>query len=279
MRMMIQPDLGKKIAELRKSRGLTQEELVELCNISVRTLQRIETGEVTPRSYTVKTILGALDYDLSRLSEEARDARTGAWWEKLLLVGDGLKSSTVKDVRRLNLAWIAGVVYFFLGFPESVAEYFRIAEGELIFSRPVYIALKVACFVSYFFFIRGFVVVGSLSKSALLKITAILLICATAVMIGYDIASVFYDAGERMFLLPGFSISFGALGFAFGIALFMVRNSLGYAAAFAGIFEVLAACFFMTVVLSLVGLVLLTPAEILEIILLYKAAEKLKAES
>jgi transcriptional regulator with XRE-family HTH domain len=67
---MKQPELGKKISELRKAKGLTQEELVEKCNISVRTIQRIETGEVTPRSYTVKTILAALDYDLDIISAQ-----------------------------------------------------------------------------------------------------------------------------------------------------------------------------------------------------------------
>ena len=59
---MNQPELGKRIAELRKAKGFTQEELVEKCNINVRTLQRIESGEVTPRSYTVKTIFTALDF-------------------------------------------------------------------------------------------------------------------------------------------------------------------------------------------------------------------------
>jgi transcriptional regulator with XRE-family HTH domain len=62
--MMKQPDLGKKIAELRKAKGLTQDELVEKCNINVRTLQRIESGEVTPRSYTVKIIFAELDYKI-----------------------------------------------------------------------------------------------------------------------------------------------------------------------------------------------------------------------
>lgn len=61
---MNQPELGKKIAELRKAKGLTQEELVGKCNINVRTLQRIESGEVTPRSYTVKIIFAALDYNI-----------------------------------------------------------------------------------------------------------------------------------------------------------------------------------------------------------------------
>lgn len=67
---MKQPELGKKISELRKEKGLTQEELVDLCNINVRTIQRIEAGEVTPRSYTLKTILKALDCDLEEIHLE-----------------------------------------------------------------------------------------------------------------------------------------------------------------------------------------------------------------
>ena len=62
---MKQPELGQKILELRKNKGLTQEELVEKCNINVRTLQRIESGEVNPRSFTVKIIFNALDYDMN----------------------------------------------------------------------------------------------------------------------------------------------------------------------------------------------------------------------
>ena len=61
---MKQPELGKKVAELRKVRGLTQEELAGKCKINVRTIQRIECGEVMPRSYTVKLIFSALGYDI-----------------------------------------------------------------------------------------------------------------------------------------------------------------------------------------------------------------------
>src|SRR5690554_213162 len=66
---MQQPELGQKILELRKQKGLTQEELVDLCNINVRTLQRIEAGEVTPRSFTLKTILNVLGEDLQNLRQ------------------------------------------------------------------------------------------------------------------------------------------------------------------------------------------------------------------
>jgi len=62
---MEQPNLGKRISELRKAKGLTQEELAEQCKISARTLQRIESGVVTPRAYTVRVIFAVLKEDSS----------------------------------------------------------------------------------------------------------------------------------------------------------------------------------------------------------------------
>ena len=70
---MKQPLLGKKIIELRKKKGLTQEDLVEKCNINVRTIQRIESGETTPRIYTIKIILNALGLDYEKIFEKAED--------------------------------------------------------------------------------------------------------------------------------------------------------------------------------------------------------------
>lgn len=64
---MKQQELGTKLAELRKAKGLTQEELVAKCHINVRTLQRIEAGEVIPRSYTLQSILSVLEVDYSDL--------------------------------------------------------------------------------------------------------------------------------------------------------------------------------------------------------------------
>ncbi|MBI3123398.1 MAG: helix-turn-helix transcriptional regulator [Ignavibacteriales bacterium] len=61
---MQQNQIGQKIAELRAQHGLTQEEIAAKCNINVRTIQRIEKGEVKPRSYTLKILSTALGYDL-----------------------------------------------------------------------------------------------------------------------------------------------------------------------------------------------------------------------
>jgi len=60
-------DLGRKIVIARKNKWLTQEQLAELTNITVRTIQRIESGESTPRAYTLKTIAEALDTSFEAL--------------------------------------------------------------------------------------------------------------------------------------------------------------------------------------------------------------------
>jgi uncharacterized Tic20 family protein/DNA-binding Xre family transcriptional regulator len=62
---MKQPELGLKVAELRLDKGLTQEKLAEMCEVSSRTIQRIESGEVDPRAYTIQCLNTALEYDFS----------------------------------------------------------------------------------------------------------------------------------------------------------------------------------------------------------------------
>jgi uncharacterized Tic20 family protein/DNA-binding Xre family transcriptional regulator len=60
---MNQPDLGLKVAELRMQKSLTQEQLAEICEVSARTIQRIESGEVDPRAYTLQCLSKALEFD------------------------------------------------------------------------------------------------------------------------------------------------------------------------------------------------------------------------
>ena len=61
---MQQPDLGKTIAKHRRSRGVTQEELAIRCGCTVRTVQRIESGSVMPRKYTLDRISEVLEGEL-----------------------------------------------------------------------------------------------------------------------------------------------------------------------------------------------------------------------
>ena len=63
---MNQPDLGLKVTELRQTIGFTQEQLAEKCEVSARTIQRIESGEVDPRAYTLQCLSETLDFDFMK---------------------------------------------------------------------------------------------------------------------------------------------------------------------------------------------------------------------
>ena len=115
---MKQPELGRKIVELRKAKGLTQEELVERCNLNVRTLQRIESGEVMPRSYTIKTIFSALDYAFN--SSEVTSGNTGfipsqrlEQVHKYLIDLFSLKTNAMKKISILFLSVVVCLVLAF----------------------------------------------------------------------------------------------------------------------------------------------------------------------
>lgn len=66
---MKQSALGKKIFEIRNQKGITQKELADSCNVDIRTIQRIEAGEVVPRMSTLKLISDILDIELYSCNE------------------------------------------------------------------------------------------------------------------------------------------------------------------------------------------------------------------
>jgi transcriptional regulator with XRE-family HTH domain len=277
---MKQPELGKKILELRKAKGFTQEELVDKCNISVRTLQRIETGEVTPRSYTIKTILAALDDDLSAIqdTDETVTRTLIQSLKKHLLLEIHPAVSPDYFTQQLNIAWISGLLYFLIGFFEGAAEYFRYKDQVIIYSTTFYILIKTSYVIAHILFQRGFIFLGGLYKNYLLRIISFILIFGNILIIGYDIASLFYDSLERQFVLGSEAIVFGCIGILYGISLRRLRKQLGTVATYAGVFELLTGCFFLTVVLSFVGFIVRIPAELLEIIMLYKSVDIIKSK-
>ncbi|PHR74064.1 MAG: hypothetical protein COA67_01480 [Lutibacter sp.] len=252
---MKQPELGKKISELRKSKGLTQEELVDKCNINVRTIQRIEAGDVTPRRYTINAILEALDYNFESIE---------------------LIESTKHRQLFLKLAWIFGIVFFIIGFFEFAADYNRFYTNEILFSKPVYIVIKLTVLISYLIFIYGFVIISDLFKNSILKITSYILGFMLILAIGYDISSLFYKLISPEIILPLEAISFGFIQIIFGISLIKLQKSIGNISLVAGITEIITGILLVTVIFAIAGLIVYIPAIIFEVIILYKAFELTK---
>ncbi len=58
---------GKRVAELRKEKEMTQQQLAEKVNMSVVTIAYIETGQRWVKLKTLDKIANALDVDISDL--------------------------------------------------------------------------------------------------------------------------------------------------------------------------------------------------------------------
>ena len=111
---MKQPEIGKQILELRQDRGLTQSELAARCNLNLRTIQRIESAEVMPRSYTIKLIFSNLGYDYSLYNH----ASVFQSWLKKVFINIveffNFKKNTMKKLSVLSLVAILVTAGLFL---------------------------------------------------------------------------------------------------------------------------------------------------------------------
>lgn len=65
--MKIAHNVGKKIRDLRKQKGLTLKKMASLCNCSTSLLSQIERGFVNPSFSTLKSISDVLDVSIADL--------------------------------------------------------------------------------------------------------------------------------------------------------------------------------------------------------------------
>jgi transcriptional regulator with XRE-family HTH domain len=278
---MKQPLLGKKITELRKQKGLTQEELVERCNVTVRTIQRIESGETTPRIYTIKTILNALGLDYEKVFE--REYNEGKF-DKILR----FFPSNLKEV--LNVSFIAGIVYFVLGFVEMgyyATSFFDLNSQTNWSNLPIknygsysdngiYIFIKIISIISFSLLMRGFVLVGSYYKNYLVELMAFVMIIMHIIFEISEIVSINFENSLVEFIMISKAVTFGVIMIFFGVGLLRLKSHLGNLPKITGILEIITGVCFATVFLSVFGLIFLIPLELLELLLLYKVASKIR---
>lgn len=234
-----------------------------MCNINVRTIQRIEAGEVTPRSYTLKTILKVLDCDLEEIHLEEKN--------KL--------NFSRADLKTINIcAWL-GIVFIIIDsfniFLNITLDFDLDVLESITSIKQLYITTQFVSFILAFTFYLGFYISGKIFKSSLLKATSILMIVVSG--LNYFFSGFLFDSNE--FIKTTFGVvtllGYGAVGIPFGIGILKLNTYLSSYAT-SGIFTIILYATMLTVVLIFMSVFLIVPVMILQLILLYKVKEYLQ---
>ena len=97
--------LGKRIKELRKEAGLTQEKLAELIEIDTTSLSGIESGRHFPSLSTVEKIAKSLNVEMKALFD----------FDHLLPV-EQMKVNIIQNIDKLSDKKISFIYRFFEGY-------------------------------------------------------------------------------------------------------------------------------------------------------------------
>lgn len=127
---MDQPKIGRFIKDLRKEKGLTQEQLAEQFHISRRTVSRWETGSNLPDLDILIEMADYYDVELRELldGERKSEKMDKELEETVLKVADYSNEEKQKLTRRMHWLFIGGfiaaVVYMILVFSDHADNFF-----------------------------------------------------------------------------------------------------------------------------------------------------------
>jgi len=262
---MQQPELGKRLTALRKEKNLTQEELVEKSHVSVRTIQRIEAGEVLPRLSTIKILVTALGQDYeSFIKQNSTPMET--------------PSKPIFSQSALLTSVFAGAIYLAVEIILNAMDLAWLTKENdwAQWINFIYIGLTATMITAYTFFIRGFIILSKIFENGLLKIGSYLMLGAVVAIGILDVSTLWTANDESLWIPYAFaSVVIGALTLIFGIALMRLQDGMGELSRAAGVLEIITGAAFLTVILFFIGYVVMVPAVIVELLVLYRGYEYL----
>ena len=270
MSLMKQPQLGLKILELRQQKGFTQEELVEQCNISVRTIQRIEAGEVMPRVFTIKSILAALDRDYDDLKESFFEQKV----KKAFLIDIDKNKDVSFLFKQLHIGWIAGILNMICVVFQFIEDIYFASENDFYFNKKNYIVIGVLSILFFSLHMRSFILIGNIFRNNYLKIISVFFIAVYATLDIYILANLHSPSPTYMGV---YSIMLGLMNFLFGIALLKL-NGLGQLPKATGIIQIIIGVMFLSVYLGIIAGPASFLARGLNVLIILNAIRAIKAQ-
>ena len=137
-------NLSKKIYELRKAHGMSQEQLAEKLNVSRQSISKWESGESSPEIERLIELSDVFDVSTDYLLKSSEVDELTIRTERLEKGQNALKSKVqqehLKNARILNVAFVYAVVmavFFFLQLPLP----YLWPLGESFYTRVIVLAI------------------------------------------------------------------------------------------------------------------------------------------
>lgn len=123
--------IGKKIKEARHKKGITQEELAELSKMNLRTIQRIENEENSPRGKSLKLICEVLDINIDDLFKREKDERKNILIKRI-----------INGIFLTILNFVLITIFGYLTIDSNANTQSKLASLLLSFLIPIFIIVK-----------------------------------------------------------------------------------------------------------------------------------------
>jgi len=220
---------------------------------------------VVPRVSTVKILLTALGQSNEQFFNSKEEV---------------MQNRPTQQFNRsqLLIAVIAGAIYLTVEIILSVMDFARLTKKSEWdqWINFVYVGLTITMIIAYILFMRGFIKLSTVFENGLLKAGSCLMIIAVLAMGILDISTLWAEDTESL-RLPyiAASVIVGTLTLIFGIGLLRLQDGMGELSRAAGVLEIVIGSALITVILFFIGYVVMVPAVIVEILVLYRGYEYL----
>jgi len=171
---------------------------------------------------------------------------------------------------------IAGIISAILIIPLIIFQFLK-EMGKFNATLTIgYFVLTIGFLTIGIYFMWGFIIIGEKTKNKLLVISSYIWIILTVIMGGFDL--LFQNKTPMMEIIFGLAvfILIGGASIPFGIGVLKLKKKFGALATAVGVLNIITGVSLLTIILFFIGLLLIIPLTVLEIILMFKAAEKLK---
>ena len=175
-----------------------------------------------------------------------------------------------------KIAGVAGIFSLILFIPSLIVNlmtsiHFDTLPNSLVVAKTTILIISA---ILMYFFMKGFILIGKKLKNYFLIVTSYIIIIGTFMIVIYELISLsFHLIGIVADLLILFL--FGVVNILFGIGILQLKDKFGDIATTTGVLNIITGAASSSILLIFIAIVLFIPTTILEIIILFKATQKL----